>query len=161
MSKMVSKFRRAVDACLDLKWREGLKGIEKKDRGKIQPKDEHDLTGSVNIDKCLEKSLPDDNRWDYAVGYRASDGKEKVYFIEVHPADTSQHVGKVLDKAIFLREWAVQQKNALELWKMPREFHWVASGRIKLKYVPKDDKRLKRLAQDFGIDLPKERLLLT
>ncbi len=160
MSKTASNFHRAVDACLDLKWRDGLQAIEKKDKRKIQPDDEHKLTGSVNIDKCLKKSLPDDKRWDYAVGYRGSNGKEKVYFVEVHSADTSRHVEKVLGKAISLREWAEQNKSASELWKMPREFHWVASGRVDMKHIPKDDRRLKQLAQDFGINRPEERLVL-
>lgn len=71
---------------------EGLQALESKDAGKVKPQNPRKLSGSVYLDKCLKTTNPHDARWDYVIGYR-----EKAYFVEVHPANTS-NVDEVVKK---------------------------------------------------------------
>ena len=73
-------------------YRDGLQALESKDAGKVKPQNPRNLSGSVYLDKCLEKTNPHDARWDYVIGYC-----EKAYFVEVHPANTS-NVDEVVKK---------------------------------------------------------------
>jgi hypothetical protein len=73
----------------------------------------------VDIDNAVKQEFSSDNRWDYAVGY---DGK--TYFIEIHPADTSE-VKTILKKLGWLKVFLSEK--APELNKEPKSFHWVAS----------------------------------
>jgi hypothetical protein len=57
------------------------------------------LEGSVDIDACTLKNHPNEARWDYAIGYES-----KAYFVEIHPADTS-NVNEVIKKAEWLKQW--------------------------------------------------------
>lgn len=70
---------------------------------KVKFKDSKKLNGSVDIDKSTIALYPEANRWDYAIGY---DGK--AYFLEIHPANTSD-VTPVIEKAKWLENW-LQQK---------------------------------------------------
>jgi len=89
---------------------------------KVKPTDTRKCEGSVNIDNAVERKFPSSNRWDYAVGYNS-----KTYFIEVHPADTSE-VKTVLEKLAWLKSFMIE--NAPELNKEPRSFHWISSGGV-------------------------------
>ena len=155
MRERDSRFRKAVAACSDLTLREGLQAVSSANRERIRPKDTRSVTGSVDIDEDLRDRFPTENRWDYAVGYRASDTVEKVFFIEVHSAETSE-IFCVINKARKLKEWA--EANAPDLWNMtlPREIHWVASGRCALRL---NDSYRRRLAM-AGVGSPKQSLEL-
>ena len=89
---------------------------------KVKPSDTRKCEGSVNIDNAVELKFPSSNRWDYAVGYNG-----KTYFIEIHPADTSE-VKTVLEKLTWLKILLIE--NAPELNKEPKSFHWIASGGV-------------------------------
>ena len=88
-------------------YREGLQALESKDAGKVKPQNPRKLSGSVYLDKCLKTTNPHDARWDYVIGYR-----EKAYFVEVHPANTS-NVDEVVKKKKWLDVWL--KTNALDL----------------------------------------------
>lgn len=150
-----SQFRKAVKACPDLTLHEGLQAVKPADRERIRPENTRSVTGSVDIDDDLRGSFPEDNRWDYAVGYRGSDDKEKAWFIEVHSAETSE-ISHVIRKAQALRAWA--ERCAPDLWNMtvPREIHWVASGRCALRL---NDSYRRQLAL-AGVGSPKQYLVL-
>jgi len=154
MSEPSSRFQKAIDACPQLKLRDGLQALSSADRQRIHPQNPRSVTGSVDIDRDLRASFPEDNRWDYAVGYRGADDREKAYFIEVHPAETSE-VKRILQKARALSDWARQ--HAPELWAMPRQLHWVASGRCHIRL---NDAYRRQLAL-AGLGSPKEMLDLT
>lgn len=156
MRELESQFRKAVKACSDLALRDGLQAVSATGREKIRPENTRSVTGSVDIDEDLRAQFPEDNRWDYAVGYRSSDGQEKAWFIEVHPAETSE-ISCVVRKARFLRTWA--QHFAPDLWNMtiPRQIHWVASGRCDIRL---NDSYRRQLAL-AGVGSPKQRLVLT
>ncbi len=53
--------------------------------------------GSVNLDDCLSGRYPDESRWDYCFAYYG-----EVYFVEVHPAQTSE-VKTVIKKLQWLK----------------------------------------------------------
>ena len=155
MRETGNSFQKAVEACADLTLRDGLQAISSASRERVHPKDPRYVTGSVDIDADLKVQFPGDNRWDYAVGYRTSEDMEKVYFIEVHPAETSE-IRRVIAKVRHLKAWA--ERNARVLWNMtvPREIHWVASGRINLRM---NDSYRRQLAME-GVGSPKRLLTL-
>lgn len=105
-------------------YREGLQALESKDAGKVKPQNPRKLSGSVNLDKCLKTTNPHDARWDYVIGYR-----EKAYFVEVHPANTS-NVDEVVKKKKWLEVWL--KTNALDLKAMMAGtgYYWIASGKV-------------------------------
>ena len=154
MAKLESQFRRAAEACPALSLCDGLQALSRGARDKIRPRNTRSVTGSVDIDKDLKNDFPEDNRWDYAVGYRCKD-KEKVFFVEVHPAQTSE-ITCVIRKAKSLKAWA--ETSAPELWNMtvPREIHWVASDKCNLRL---NDSYRRQLAL-CGVGSPKQSLIL-
>lgn len=105
-------------------YREGLQALESKDAGKVKPQNPRKLSGSVYLDKCLKTTNPHDARWDYVIGYR-----EKAYFVEVHPANTS-NVDEVVKKKKWLEVWL--KTNALDLKAMMARtgYYWIASGKV-------------------------------
>lgn len=50
----------------------------------IKVQNNRSLNGSVDIDTTTSSLYPQDARWDYTVGY-----DNRAYFVEVHPANTS------------------------------------------------------------------------
>ena len=107
-------------------YREGLQALESKDAGKVKPQNPRKLSGSVYLDKCLKTTNPHDARWDYVIGYR-----EKAYFVEVHPANTS-NVDEVVKKKKWLDVWL--KTNALDLKAMMAgtSYYWIASGKVSI-----------------------------
>ena len=105
-------------------YREGLQALGSKDAGKVKPQNPRKLSGSVYLDKCLKTTNPHDARWDYVIGYR-----EKAYFVEVHPANTS-NVDEVVKKKKWLDVWL--KTNALDLKAMMAgtSYYWIASGKV-------------------------------
>lgn len=105
-------------------YREGLQALESKDAGKVKPQNPRKLSGSVYLDKCLKTTNPHDACWDYVIGYR-----EKAYFVEVHPANTS-NVDEVVKKKKWLDVWL--KTNALDLKAMMAgtSYYWIASGKV-------------------------------
>jgi len=133
-------FREAVENVPALKagFREGLGAVEGRWRPKIQPADSRLLNGSVDIDTCTKNALPDETRWDYAVGYNG-----RVHYIEVHPAETS-NVKDVLAKFQWLKEWL--RTSAPSLDQVPRgrpSFCWVATGKINIPKTAPQFRKLK------------------
>ena len=100
-------------------YREGLQALESKDAGKVKPQNPRKLSGSVYLDKCLKTTNPHDARWDYVIGY----------FVEVHPANTS-NVDEVVKKKKWLEVWL--KTNALDLKAMMAGtgYYWIASGKV-------------------------------
>jgi hypothetical protein len=151
-----SQFRKAVVACSDVTLQEGLQALSPTSREKIRPKNTRSVKGSVDLDKDLRDRLPAENRWDYAVGYEGNDNVERAFFIEIHPAETSE-IRRMVRKAQSLKTWA--ERHAPDLWNMtiPREIHWVASGRCNLRL---NDAYRRQLAL-AGVGSPKQYLELT
>lgn len=96
------------------------------------------LQGSVWLDACLQATFPDDNRWDYALGYAG-----RAYFVEVHPAYPGE-VKAVLKKLEWLKTWLRRDAPGLERIKAKNAFHWIASGRVD---IPSTTREYKQAAQ--------------
>ena len=107
-------------------YRTELRAIKKADCKKIVYADEKKLEGSVDIDSCTQCKYPNSNRWDYAIGYAGS-----IYFLEVHPARTSE-VKVVVAKLKWLKGWLAQEGFRLNETKGEIHFNWVASRKINI-----------------------------
>ena len=105
-------------------YREGLQALESKDAGKVKPQNPRKLSGSVYLDKCLKTTNPHDARWDYVIGYR-----EKAYFVEVHPANTS-NVDEVVKKKKWLDVWLKTKALDLKAMMAGTSYYWIASGKV-------------------------------
>jgi len=94
-------FKQAIEKTPDVAtgYCNGLKAIETIDKQSISITNISKLDGSLNIDKQTMTIYPEDPRWDYAIGY---DGK--VYFVEVHPANTS-NIKEMANKKKWLIDW--------------------------------------------------------
>lgn len=86
------------------------------------------ITGSVNIDTALQQAYPNDNRWDYAIGYRINKQDDKAFFVEFHKANVDE-VARVLQKKTWLENWMCG-KPVDDL--KQRIFIWVSAGGIKI-----------------------------
>lgn len=101
----------------------GLRGLGTYSN-KVQLSDTSKCSGSVDIDACTTEKYPQLNRWDYALGY-----KEKVYFVEVHTANTGQ-VSTVLRKLQWLKDWLNTEAPELNKLKAQEQtpFVWIQTN---------------------------------
>lgn len=83
-----------------------------------------DLAGSVDIDTCLKKLYPNAHRWDYVFGY-----KERIYYVEVHPADNTRKVGEITAKLGWLKHWRRLSAKNLEDLAGKSTYHWISTGK--------------------------------
>ena len=118
-------FQVAVENTVDVKngFCEGIKAIKKSDRSKVHADDTKKIQGSLDIDTQVRTLYPEGPRWDYALSY-----DDKIYFFEVHPAETSE-VDKVIKKVKWLKDWL--KNKATEIDKLPKSEHpytWIQSG---------------------------------
>lgn len=135
-------FKQAVAATAGLKgaYRPGLRALRHADRNKIKCSNQRRLSGSVNLDEALAASRPNDPRWDYGIGVRHGKRPERVVWVEVHPA-ASSNVKEVLSKLTWLKQWLVE--SAPQLHDMPADFVWIASGKVS---IPRHAPQFRRLA---------------
>ena len=120
----ICAFRMAVEETPDVAngYCPGLQALENVDKGAVKLKYKRKVDGSLNIDKETKLLYPNDPRWDYAVGY---DGK--VFFVEVHPANTS-NISEMAKKKEWLKKWLKSKAPLLNALPSghPR-FLWVAT----------------------------------
>lgn len=119
-------FPEAVVATSDIEncYQAGLQAILQRDRSKISLYDTRACEGSVDIDSCLTRKYPSDNRWDYCLSY-----KGEVFFVEVHTASSSE-VSTVIRKLSWLKNWL--NSEAPEINKLKAKsvtpYYWVQSS---------------------------------
>ena len=119
----------------------GLQALERQDKTKIKVNASRELKGSVYIDKYLEKRYPNEHRWDYVFGYR-----DRVYYVEVHPADNTRKVREVTAKLKWLKQWRRRSARSLEDLEGQSTYHWISTG--KTASSVKRGKYLQMLAQN-------------
>ena len=119
----------------------GLQALERQDKSKIKVNSSRELKGSVYIDKCLEKRYPNASRWDYVFGY-----KDRVCYVEVHPADNTRKVREVTAKLRWLKQWRRLSAQNLEDLEGQSTYHWISTG--KTASSVKRGKYLQILAQN-------------
>lgn len=102
----------------------GLQALERRDKNKIKVNSSRDLKGSVYIDECLERLYPNEPRWDYVLGY-----KERIYYVEVHPADNTRKVAEITAKLEWLKRWRRLSAKNLEDLAGKSTYHWISTGK--------------------------------
>ena len=145
-------FQVAVENTTDVKngFRVGKQAIKSVDRSKVVATNNKKVQGSLDIDSQVKALYPNDPRWDYALSY-----DDKIYFFEVHPAETSE-VDKVVNKVKWLKCWLKTQAPKInELPKAEHPYTWVQSGRYAI--LPTAREKMKLSAS--GIKITKELLL--
>ena len=118
-------------------YRAGIQALERRHRGHVTCEDSRRLTGSIDLDKALEREPGYANapRWDYGVGYKPRNGREQAVWVEVHSA-TTKEVSAVLRKLQWLRDWL--NGNAEQLMRMTNasakgcRYVWIASASVKI-----------------------------
>ncbi len=76
----------------------------------------------MDIDSAVKDFYPEENRWDYAIGY-----DDKVCFVEVHPASTSE-VETMLKKLSWLKQWLKNKAPKLSSIKKTQEpYIWLST----------------------------------
>jgi hypothetical protein len=135
-------FRSAVAGTAALKdaYRDGLQALKNADRARICCSTPRNLTGSIDLERALATSHPNDPRWDYGIGIRKGEHGEIVTWVEVHPA-TSHGVGEVCRKRLWLTQWL--ESSAPLLNRMAARYVWIASGNVAL---PPNSPQRKRIA---------------
>lgn len=109
----------------------GLGALASTDKRHIKVPNTSLINGSLNLDNAAKQDMPADNRWDYAIDY---DGK--VFFIEIHPASTSE-IPTMLNKVDCLRQWLMAiNVDLLSLPPINRKFYWVSSGKTAIRFTP-------------------------
>lgn len=147
-------FRKAIENTPDVQhgYREGLQAIVKADKRAVMVKDARRLDGSLNIDEETKMLYPNESRWDYAVGY---DGK--VYYVEVHPANTS-NVEEVIKKKLWLDKWLKEKDPSMSALKAGSpKYQWAATEAG--VHVSPHSMYARRLSQR-GIEKPKRPVVL-
>ncbi len=148
---MANSFKEAVEATPEVAngYKNGLRALGG-NSAKIAVSDSRKINGSLDIDKNTALFYPTENRWDYALDY---DGK--VYYVEVHPASTSE-VSSVLKKMKWLKQWL--KKSATKIDNLPKgnpSYNWIQSGKGALLPSSKEYKQ----AATNGI-IPKPKLVI-
>lgn len=149
------KFRKAVDRIDPLRgsYCEGLRALEARDRKRVTCSRQELLAGSVNLDKALLRRRSEGEPvWDYVLGLHKGK-KTKVFWVEFHPADTS-NVPEVLKKLEWLLKWLSNEARPLKRLDPDGDFVWVASGRVRIRAGSPQARRLFAA----GLRMPRERL---
>lgn len=134
---ILNVFHKAVLSTPDVSsgYCKGLQAM-KSNSSMLKVSDTRKLQGSVDIDDCTKNMCPQDARWDYAIGYN-----DKAYFVEVHPANTS-NVIEMINKANWLEAWL--KNKATDLAKIREDnLFWIPSGKVA---ILKNSKQYRQLA---------------
>lgn len=154
-------FRTAVEACASVRahYRKGLGGLKREHASLIEIADTRRLTGSLDLDKALEKAPchASAHRWDYGIGYLPKGKKrESAVWVEVHPANTGE-VDTLVSKLAWLKAWLRAEAPALDSMTRPDGFVWLATAaRVRIKANSRQARRLAKA----GLKLPSRRLTL-
>lgn len=137
-----SNFQKAVEGTPEIStaYRSGLQALKRSDRGAFDVADTRLLDGSVDIDTAVQEKYPNENRWDYAIGYSG-----KVCYVEVHPAYTSE-VSVVENKLKWLKTWLREKGPLLDaIPKAIPSFVWAQTGKGAILPQSSQAKRLATL----------------
>lgn len=132
-------FQVAVENTEEVKngFRVGKQAIKSADRSKVDAAESKKLQGSLDIDSQVKALYPMDPRWDYALSYA-----DKIYYLEVHPAETSE-IDKVVSKVKWLKNWLKTKATKInELPKAEHPYIWIQSGRYAILPTSKDKMKL-------------------
>jgi hypothetical protein len=148
------KFKGAVEAVPHLRFRPGLRAL-RRCSDYISCEQPRKIIGSVGIEDDL-KDKPGYRKcalWDFLIGFCSSKA-DRLYFVEVHPA-ASSNVAEMIKKLDWILRWL--QSDAQPINRFPwKKFYWIATGGVK---IPRHSPQYKRLRQT-QIAGPVEQLIL-
>jgi len=106
---------------------------------------------SVNLDDALQKTHPNQNRWDYGLEIVNRSGERRLEWVEFHPACSSE-----VDTVIKKKKWLEAQLARTRACPRPgkKNLHWVATSDI---YIDPVRQRRLNLA---GMALPQKHFRL-
>lgn len=141
-SKKAIAFKKAIENTPDVAngYCIGLSAIKSCDLSAISLNDPANIDGSLDIDGQTLSIYPNEPRWDYAIGYNG-----RVYYVEVHPANTADIEGMIKKKE-WLLKWLrtkAPKINALEAG--TPKFLWAATKAG--VHISKQSVYAKKLAQ--------------
>jgi len=151
-------FEQAINEADHLQLKNGLTALKRGEgKGRILAKDSKQILGSADIDGDCLRAAPHANRWDYVIGYCRS-GKVVAYFVEVHSANT-RNVSEIKKKLAWLVQDFLRNENNAKLAALPREIHWVASGKVR---IPKHTRQYRFLTtlRTKGLHGPSKQLTM-
>lgn len=115
----------------------GKQAIKSIDRSKVVETNNNKVQGSLDIDTQVKALYPSDPRWDYALSY-----DDKIYYFEVHSAETSE-IDKVINKVKWLKRWLKTQAPRINnLPKAEHPYIWVQSGRFAILPTAREKMKL-------------------
>lgn len=134
-------FQKAVLQTKDISvaYRPGLQALDGKYSSYVTAENTALLDGSVDIDSALIHKYPEDNRWDYAIGYEG-----KAYFVEIHPAATKD-VDTMLKKVIWLKNWLKEAAPELKKISAGGVYYWIPSGNCRIKSGTREQRKLSQV----------------
>jgi len=136
---------------LEDSWRPGIQALKASERSLIAIESATMLRGSVDVDSSLKQSQPAAARWDYVIAQGAT-SREKLIWLEVHPASGGGCFQEIQAKHAWLTQWM----ESTPFKDYERSFLWLASGKCAYK---QNDPKVKSLAAK-GIALCGRRLTL-
>lgn len=158
-SAATNSFQESIVSRPPLRLRQGLQAIKKSEgKDRISATNPAHVLGSVAMDDDCKALHPNDSRWDYVVGYNRN-GATMAHFVEVHSAETSE-VSTVEKKFQWLRDFLASGPSA-KLRALPAEFHWVASGRVRILPHTPQYKKLHVTLRKLGLRFAGQTLELT
>ncbi|MEE8453044.1 MAG: hypothetical protein V3R99_14055 [Thermoguttaceae bacterium] len=152
-------FKQAINSADHLQLKNGLAAVKRGEgKGRIRASDSEQVLGSADIDGDCCRAAPNANRWDYVIGYNRS-GNVVAYFVEVHSAVTSE-VSRIEKKLQWLVEEFLPNENNVKLAALPREIHWVASGKVKILKHTRQYRFLRTTLRKKGLRGPSKQLTM-
>jgi hypothetical protein len=135
-------FQKAVLLTKDISisYRPGLQALEGKYSSYVTAENTTLLEGSVDIDSTLIDQYPEENRWDYAIGYEG-----KAYFVEIHPAAATKDVDTMLKKVIWLKNWLKEAAPELKKISAGEVYYWIPSGNCHMKSGTREQRKLSQV----------------
>jgi len=137
----------------------GKQAIKTEYRAQVVVQGAAGFSGSVDLDEHFKAAEPNENRWDYGVGFNV--GEEFALWIEPHPANGSGEVAVMIGKLAWLKA-KLQTPDFKDLADLTRiaeakgeiPFRWLYKGKTSYRTGGKE---AKLLAQK-GLRLPERRI---
>ena len=138
------RFQDAVANTDDVRdsYRPGLQALLERDRNRLSCRNTRRISGSLNLDAAVGGLYRDQPRWDYGIGIKATETRDRAIWLEVHPADAHE-VQIVIEKGAWLKNWL--KNSAPDLMAMTQgdsPYIWVASGGVSFQQASPQARRL-------------------
>ena len=124
-------------------YRDGLSGVKGEHRSKLQTENPRHWKGSADLEKCYFQSRGEAS-FDYLIGH----GREG-YFVEIHPASTSE-VNTLVLKKESIERWLKEEASSLKKILAYQPYVWLSTNKVA---ILKNSPQAKRLAKS-GIRFP-------